>query len=78
MQGTHSEHHCGHVQNVRAGQAAEHGPPILGDLHFTDADLADNVLKRRSANCGQRYHLAYDGERISQVGITGNHVDAML
>jgi hypothetical protein len=74
----HAEHHCGHVQNVRAGDKplSTGDLPILADLHITDSDLADDILSRRKRqlSCGYNYHLAYDGERLSQVGITGNHV----
>jgi hypothetical protein len=50
--------------------------PILADLHITDEALADDILARRKRqlSCGYNYHLAYDGDRLSQVGITGNHV----
>jgi hypothetical protein len=74
----HSQHCCGHVQNVRAGEKPLIGGdlPILGDLHITDSELADDIVNRRKRqlSCGYKYHLAYDGERLSQVGITGNHV----
>jgi hypothetical protein len=74
----HSQHCCGHVQNVRPGEKPLSGGdlPILADLHITDSDLADDIVNRRKRqlSCGYKYHLAYDGERLSQVGITGNHV----
>jgi hypothetical protein len=50
--------------------------PILGDLRITDEALADDILAegKRQLSCGYNYHLAHDGQRISQVNITGNHV----
>jgi hypothetical protein len=73
-----ADHNCGHVQNVRAGSTPLPGGdlPILGDLHITDEALADDILakRKRQLSCGYNYHLAYDGARLSQVGITGNHV----
>lgn len=73
-----SDHHRGHVQNVRRGTdpLATGEYPILADIHIMDADLAEEVLSRRKRelSCGYNYHLAYDGQRLSQVGITGNHV----
>ena len=74
----HRTHHRGHVRNVRAGdQALSTGDlPILADVVITDEALAQDVLsgRRRELSCGYNYHLAYDGQRLSQVSITGNHV----
>jgi hypothetical protein len=48
----------------------------LGDVIITDPDLGNEVIqrRRRELSGGYNYHLAYDGQRLSQVGITGNHV----
>lgn len=68
----------GHVRNIRQGDSAlaSGDLPLLGDLIITDKDLADAVVSRRKRqlSCGYGYKLAYDGERLSQVDITGNHV----
>jgi uncharacterized protein len=72
------QHHCGHVQNVRAGTTPlpTGDLPILADLMITDSDLAGDIVARRKRqlSCGYNYHLAYEGARLSQVNITGNHV----
>jgi hypothetical protein len=74
----HRQHSRGHVRNIRRGDSplSTGDYPILGDLIITDEDLAEDVLQRRKRelSCGYNYHLAYDGQRLSQVGITGNHV----
>lgn len=74
----HRQHSRGHVRNIRRGDTplTTGDYPILGDLIITDSDLAEDVLQRRKRelSCGYNYHLAYDGQRLSQVGITGNHV----
>lgn len=73
-----SEHSRGHVQNVRAGTIplSTGDLPVLGDVIITDPDLGNQVIqrRRRELSGGYNYHLAYDGIRLSQVGITGNHV----
>jgi hypothetical protein len=74
----YSDHNCGHLQNVRAGSTPlpTGDLPILADLHITDEVLADDILakRKRQLSCGYNYHLAYDGQKLSQVNITGNHV----
>jgi hypothetical protein len=43
----------------------------MGDLQITDEDLPGDILARRKRHlsCGDNYHVAFDGERLSQVGI---------
>ncbi len=73
-----AEHSRGHVQNVRAGTTplSTGDLPVLGDVIITDPELGNEVIqrRRRELSGGYNYHLAYDGIRLSQVGITGNHV----
>jgi hypothetical protein len=59
-----------------AGEAGPYTLPILGDRYITDEALADDILKRckRQLSCGYNYHLAQDGQRLFQAGITGSHI----
>jgi hypothetical protein len=70
-----AQHDCGRIQNVRAGSKPLPGGdlPILADLMITDSDLAEDIVRRckRQLSAGYNYHLAYNGQRLSQVGITG-------
>jgi hypothetical protein len=68
----------GHVQNIRRGDTplSNGDLPMLGDIIITDPDLGEDVLQRRKRelSCGYTYKLAWDGNRLSQENIIGNHV----
>lgn len=75
---SHADVHRGHVQNIRRGdEALDSGDiPMLADLIITDPELGDDVLNnhKRELSCGYTYGLAWDGNQLSQINITGNHV----
>jgi hypothetical protein len=74
----HADLNRGHVQNIRKGDTplSNGDIPLLGDIIITDPDLGEDVLQRRKreVSCGYTYKLAWDGNRLSQESIIGNHV----
>jgi hypothetical protein len=75
---SHAELQRGHVQHIRRGETPLNSGdiPKLADMIITDPDLGEDVLQRRKRelSCGYTYKLAWDGNRLSQTQITGNHV----
>jgi hypothetical protein len=71
-----SEHHIGHVQNVRKGEQDDSSNfEMLGDLHIKSAEGIDAVKSgERQLSCGYTYKLARENYRYEQRNITGNHV----
>lgn len=74
----HADLQRGHVQNIRKGDTplSNGDLPMLGDVIITDPELGQDVLQRRKreVSCGYTYKLAWDGNRLSQENIIGNHV----
>jgi hypothetical protein len=74
----HADLNRGHVQNIRKGDTPLNNGdlPLLGDVIITDPELGQDVLNRRKreVSCGYTYKLAWDGNRLSQENIIGNHV----
>lgn len=74
---THSDHHVGHVQNVRRRaeplKSGEQG--LASDIFITDSGAVDkHRAGRRELSCGYTYDIRQDGKRILQVNMLGNHV----
>ncbi|HEY3987951.1 MAG TPA: DUF2213 domain-containing protein [Acidobacteriaceae bacterium] len=73
----HADLQRGHIQNIRRGdQPLSNGDiPMLADMIITDPDLGDDVLQRRKRelSCGYDYKLSWDGTKLSQEDIYGNH-----
>lgn len=78
----HADLQRGHVQNIRRGeQPLSSGDlPLLGDVIITDPDLGEAVLERRKRELsgGYNYELSWDGAKLSQENIIGNHVAVVL
>jgi hypothetical protein len=68
---------CGHMQNVRIGDALGNGDvPLIADLHVKDTDLIDKIdAGVRDVSCGYTYKLRrLANGTLIQTGILGNHI----